>query len=249
MSEKVRTERGYFSFRWAIPEYIFILLVLGINHIPLLEFLKATGAPEAFGAFLAFLSLLTGSALGFLVTQLHWWRFHKKGRIFGIEKYEQIEDILTEYGYVSPEEIKEEKQRATGAVLDFTIHLGEDNFLAYAWRRWDMYHLLSSTYDTLLIGLFVGIICRINFEFSHFGSSLRFVLGTLENHLCWVSAEAFVLLLIFICVVILLMVFKKGSQQHIDNYRPMFEALIRNSISRNEKRIKKAFPRYFPKKN
>jgi len=60
------SERRYFSLRYTVPGYTFILLVIGINYVPLIEFMKTTGAPEVFGAILAFASLLTGSALGYL---------------------------------------------------------------------------------------------------------------------------------------------------------------------------------------
>lgn len=89
-------EREYFSFRYAIPGYTFLLLVVLINYIPLLTILRATGAGQVFGAFLAFLSLFTGSAIGFLVSQFWWLYFSHGDRIFGVNGYETLRNFLIE---------------------------------------------------------------------------------------------------------------------------------------------------------
>lgn len=64
------SERQYFSLRYAIPGFAFILILIGINFVPLLKFLEEIPAfKDSFGAFLAFFSLFSGSAIGFLISQ------------------------------------------------------------------------------------------------------------------------------------------------------------------------------------
>jgi hypothetical protein len=82
------SQRHFFSFRYSIPGYTFIVLVIGTNYVPLFEVLTARGFESVFVAFLAFLSLLSGSAIGFLISQFWYWKFQKKIGIFGVKQFE-----------------------------------------------------------------------------------------------------------------------------------------------------------------
>lgn len=233
MSKNHGSERGYFSYRWAIPGYAFILLVIGINFIPLLESIKTVGVSEVFAVFLAFLSLLSGSALGFLVSQSWWWWFNQKGGMLGLDEFEDIEKVLDDYGYTPPKEDKE-KRRVTGAVLDFAIYLlKKKELLEYAWRRWDIYHLLSSTYCSVGIGLVSGVILRVLFLISY----------------SFTTVESVLLAPIITCVFFWLVFTRRSRSDIMFRYRPMFEALLRYSISdsENEKALKKVFSDRFNK--
>jgi len=86
-------ERQYFSLRYAIPGYAFILLVIAINYVPLLNILPEFS--EVFGAFLAFLSLFSGSAIGFLICQAWWWWFQGHAGIWGISEFKEARDEFT----------------------------------------------------------------------------------------------------------------------------------------------------------
>ena len=66
------SERSFFDWRTALPGYTFILIILGLNYSPLFEIFKSQGIQSTFGAILAFLTLVSGSAIGFLVSQV-WW--------------------------------------------------------------------------------------------------------------------------------------------------------------------------------
>ena len=55
----IMPERGYFSFRYSIPGYTFILLVIAVNIVPLLTILSDASIGPFFGAFLAFVKKLT----------------------------------------------------------------------------------------------------------------------------------------------------------------------------------------------
>jgi len=240
-------ERGYFSLRYAIPGYTFILVVVGINYFPLTEFITKTGAPEFFGAILAFISLLTGSALGFLISQFWWWWFHMRGGFFGTKGFKQEELMLTEeYKLVLPNESKERRNVAE-AILDFAMGLEKKERISeLIWRRWDMYHLLSATFHTLWVGVAVGIVYRLSFEhflYKTFGLKL-----ILEGKISpWQKAESVFLLLLFVGVCVLLFLFWRSRRNLIDKFYPLHKALVRRSLQENMDELTKAFPSYFPK--
>jgi len=232
------TARGYFQYRWAIPGFTFILVVLGVNLIPLIEFLKA-GVSEGFGVLLAFLSLLTGSALGFLVTQPYWYCFNKRG-ISGLRGFENVHQILAKYHY----DLDKDTEERGDAVLDFIIYLHKDDkFLDYAQRRWDMYHLLSSTCWTLEVSLIIAYFCRILLVLRAFLISR----GAFSIDWYIVGTELSLVLYFSILLLFLLCVLRKMRQTFVTNYYPMFEALVTDVMEDKEKqrRVKRAFPNFF----
>jgi len=240
------SNRGYFSLRYAIPGYTFILLVIVINFVPLLAFFKETGAREVFGAILAFVTLLAGSALGFLVSQFWWFRFHWKGGILGSKEFKNEKKLLEEKCKNLPKKEKE-KQIVMEAILDLTLFLEkEKKLLELVWRRWDIYHVLSSTYHTLWIGLIVGMGLRVYFQELVYKDSVLNYLGKLT--VIFQNAESLALLLVFAGVVILLLLFRKERQNLMVRYQPLHEALVRRSMDNNKGELMQAFPDYFPKK-
>ena len=63
-------ERSYFSLRYAIPGYTFLLLFISINYrVVLSSFQTGKMIPEFLDMFFAFLIALSGSAIGFPVSQ------------------------------------------------------------------------------------------------------------------------------------------------------------------------------------
>jgi len=160
------SERQYFSLRYAIPGYAFILLIVGINFFPLLEALRTTQVSEVFGAFLAFLSLFSGSAIGFLIYQVWWLRFQNKVGILGLEEFERsITAFSKKYG-LEPPKCNKKAQREFITAIDYATHVEvRENLLAMAERRWDVYHVLSSTRYTLWIGVATGIVGRVYCQF------------------------------------------------------------------------------------
>lgn len=99
----VMSKRDYFSVRYTVPGYTLILLVIGINYFPFLKILETTEFGSVFGAFLGFLSLFASSALGFLVSQLYWWRFLSKCALFGVKEFGNTLNVLVEkYDLIRP---------------------------------------------------------------------------------------------------------------------------------------------------
>ena len=156
-------ERHYFSLRYAIPGYTLILLVVATNYVPLFRALETASVGTFFGAFLAFLSLLTGSALGFLVAQIWWCYFKsKKKNIFGIKELRSTLNVFVE-AYHLPKETRKCRLQI-GAVLDYVFNLYKPTELRIAERKWDMYHLLSTAMLTLIIKWSLGIFFRLYSE-------------------------------------------------------------------------------------
>jgi len=244
-------EREYFSYRYAIPGFTFLLLVILINHVPLLQILS----DSAFGAFLAFLSLFTGSAIGFLVSQFWWLLYIWKGRIFGIKELRPAKHVLIKECKKHGANAKIEESKAPiEAILDYINHRGIENEISrYRKRRWDMYHVLSSTLLSLFIGLGVGIGLRMYYERYLFNNSLESMRQTLRSTLSSLEAflnnpEAVAFLAILICWLILLIAFVMGIHEILTNYRPVLDAFILHEfeVAKAGEDLVKVFPEYFP---
>ena len=199
--------------------------------------------PETVGVLLGFLALLSGSAMGFLVTQPYWLWLNKK-QIFRFACVEQIEKILGEVFELTLPKNGEKKERALVAILDFAFYMGEKGkkeeitrnpFLEYVWRRWDMIHLLLSTKTSLLIGLSIGMIYRI---------CRQLIIVPPPS----VSASE-VLFLVFLITsaVIMSIVLCLTAKGVWANYQPTFEAIARDRIRVDGKKLVTAFPHYLPK--
>ncbi len=227
------SERGYFSLRYAVPGFTFILLIIGINFFPL-SILLSNGNGFDFGAFLAFLSLLSGSAIGFLLTQFYWLRFQTKVGILGIDTLKLLDDKAPKEIFITALAKKfeldnsklsdiscETENRKLLAVLDHISHSEKkETLLRLQDRRWDMYHLLATTEHALMIGIFCGIIlriiCLVAFCFAN--------IGELGNDL-----EIAVLVPIVILVGILLCILPKSKIFILTEHTHLLEARIRTS--------------------
>lgn len=172
--------RQYFDYRNVIPGFVLILLIIGINFVPILRLLENPTFSDSFGAFLAFLSLFSGSAIGFLISQVHWHGWQKDFGIISHEEYEgsmkqffkkfQIKsEIWTEKELIQRLRSKEKKydewKREIHTAVDYVSHYKADKKIQkMAERRWDIYHTLSATEDALWMGLAFGFIIRISYH-------------------------------------------------------------------------------------
>lgn len=212
-----------------------ILLVIGINHVPLLKILQTTGIDSGFGAFLAFLSLFAGSALGFLVSQFWWWKYEREGAHFGIdalvEEGGSLHILIEELGLVdlrkTPKKMTQRKKEVL-AVYDYISAQAADKFKdlgARATRRWDMYHLLSPTMYTVWIGWLVGIAFRFYYWIFLFGASFSIYC----NAGFWAEflAQSFIL----IVVVVLACLLYSGTRQTIVYYADISKIRFRRLFS------------------
>lgn len=132
-------EREYFSWRYAIPGYTLILLVTLINLIPLYSILKILAVHKiesTFGVFLGFLTLLSGSAVGFLTSQIWWSWFQARGLHYDRTP---VQLAIDRYGLTRSE--KHEDKLKVITVYDFLKRYKTnrmEKLCVYTTRRWDM---------------------------------------------------------------------------------------------------------------
>jgi len=158
-------ERTIFHFRYAIPGFTFVLLIIGINYVPILNLLANPRFDATFGAFIGFVTLLSGSAIGFLVCQV-WWVFHiSMGATYGMHAWKPrkaIQTLIDRYGLTRSRHLRDKRKVIT--VYDYIIHsetkLFSKELFEYRKRRWDMFHLLASEFATVLSGLVMGCLLR-----------------------------------------------------------------------------------------
>jgi len=220
------SERTYFSLKYAIPGYTFILLVIGINYAPLIKIIGSIST-EVFAAFVGFLSLLGGSAIGFLVSQFWWYYFQSNGGIFGVEKYKKpLKFFCEKYKIIYPKKFKE--QNKVTSIFDYVgfseARSEDDPMLRLATSRWDMYHLLRAALWALGLGLLAGILLRIYFEYYLF----NMLFWQLSNYKTLESAELWAQILIFFSVGVLACLLKKGSDWVITESGLNLEARIKS---------------------
>jgi len=228
--------RGFFSLRYVIPGYTFILIIIGLNIFPLVSFAQGTETPEAFVAILAFVTLLTGGAIGFLVSQFWWFCFNRKGAISGIKQFEGEFKIVEDKAKNLPSDDKNKKETVE-AILDFTMFLEEDKeLLRLVWRRWDIYHILSSTSCTIIVSLIAGIGIRLYL--------FAFGLFPIANN-AFGCAELTASILVGVSAVVLLLVFRSLKNNIVTKYYPLHKALVTRNLSKNKKSLQEAFPEYF----
>ena len=147
------SERTFFTLRYALPGYTFILVTVLINFSRLQSLVKT----EVFVAFLAFLYLLSGSAIGFLISQ-SWYIFYND--VVPIRfKLRNVQTFLAcRFG------IRREGWIQFTVFLDYTLLLSEKQMVEYIRRRWDLMHTLGSTLFATLIGSLAGLLISTDFS-------------------------------------------------------------------------------------
>jgi len=147
-------ERTFFALRHALPGYTFILVLLLVSYPRIQGLFFQSQSIELLGVFLAFLTILSGGAIGFLISQF-WYVIHNsllKGlflidaREFLEERYNLAKDVQHQIVF-----------------LDHVLHLSAKETIAYTQRRFDLIHTLASTLSATFIGLLGGILVRVEF--------------------------------------------------------------------------------------
>jgi hypothetical protein len=230
------SDRDFFSLRYAIPGYTLILVIILLNAVPLFEIAKDNSISLIFGAILAFVSLFTGSAIGFLVSQIWMWYFNSIGGIFSVKGSGRVKDMLVRK--MEPIKVKEVKRKDLSVILDYSMSQDKDkDIMKSLINRVDLFHLLSATVFCLGIGLALGIGLRTYFEVVIFNGSVfrdwtRFAGLELLAQIFVASAAIFMAVLIW----------KKGRNYPMINYWNMI-LLIDPAVDREK--IEQCFPEYF----
>jgi len=239
----IMPEREFFSLRYAVPGFTFILIVAVFNH----RLLLATLETDFRSAFALIFSLLSGPATGFLISQFWWWRFQLNSGLLGIPEFNRAFRAFAEkYNSrkKSLEDYEKDEHPQLLAALDYVSHLETKSMLLIlAERKWDMYHILSSTYYTLWIASVVGLVCRFCYEHyvlkPTYDISLQSLIMSLSNNL-----ESIILTLTLVVMIIWILLFRTTRKWILKQLVALAVARIRSSkVSRHE--LMNAFPNLF----
>lgn len=146
-------ERTFFTLRYALSGYTSILMALLVAYPKLRDIFILNQNVELIGVFLAFFTLLSGGAIGFLVSQLY---------------YIINNEFLHRHALQKAREFLEGKYNITKdshhqiVFLDYVHHLSGKETIAYTQRRFDLKHTLASALFATYIGSFFGLLVRIN---------------------------------------------------------------------------------------
>lgn len=147
------SERTFFSLRYALPGYTFLLMLILVSYPSLIKAEIIVQDSTLVATFLVFFSLLGGSALGFLISQI-WYAIHIYWRR---TKYsvvpETIKFLQNEY------DLTQEKDYQV-VFGDYVHRLSDKKTLIYAQRRFDLMHVFGSTSVALILGSAFGLIIR-----------------------------------------------------------------------------------------
>jgi len=250
-------EREYFSLRYTVPGFAFMLIIVGMNYKPVFDILKGTSPSEyVLGVFLSFLSLFAGSAIGFLVAQFWYSYFHWR-RIYHSLVFKRHETLMEkEFSFNSGIQGKD-KDVTLSAILDYVLLSNEDEkYWKYCQRRWDIFHTLSCTLVSMMLGMITGLILRIILMTSFAEKGLGDLLSCatyqrLLEQFQTLSAESKTDVLLFaftlVSAVTMILVMIYGRMQVFNEYHKILEILIKKK-ARNydfKKELREVFPSFF----
>ncbi|HLE75416.1 MAG TPA: hypothetical protein VI864_05165 [Candidatus Bathyarchaeia archaeon] len=163
MGEKMaESSRSYFNIRYAAPGYTFILIIVLITLPQLIEIfskfniklLSGGITTELLAVLLAFVSLLGGFAMGFLVSQV-WYVFFSYFIREHYGRYPQIRNFLE--GTLD-RRINDRYLRFF--IIDYIHRFSDEKTLTYTQRRWDLMNTCSSTFAATALGALFGYVIR-----------------------------------------------------------------------------------------
>ena len=229
------SERSFFDWRNSLPGFTFILFVLGMNFAPLLFVFTTQSIQATFGAILAFFTLVSGSAIGFLLSQVWWQHYRNHGAhyYFGKNPRKQIERLVKKYGLLPARNTGDinriQKVLAVYSYILFSQQQKDPELVNYLIRRGDTFHSFSATRISLLLGLGFGFLFRILSQVFIF--RWTFEIGV--SDLCPLTYSAFseilILALVISSALILFELFGNSRAWMLTQYDDMADALITQS--------------------
>jgi len=153
------SERTFFSLRHTVPGYTFIFWIFLVNlesitffflyHRPTIDL--SSNIITLFGIVLGFLTLLSGAAIGFLVSQF-WYLIYWKvfsGRMANLYAGELIDNY---------EALDKE---ASILIFNYLVHSYKPKgIFTYIDRRWELLTIFGSTSIAVILGSIIGWIMR-----------------------------------------------------------------------------------------
>lgn len=243
------SNREYFSLRYAVPGFVFILVIIGINYNTFFQILTNEGMTDYFGVALSLFSLFAGSAIGFLISQI-WFAYFHYNRLYA-KLAEPIEEIMEKkFGLIKKgdkeiKKIKKNRDIAFGASIDYLLlNMDKKNKWEFFQRKVDIYHVLSSALVSLLFGTVIGLILRGGTQWILYGKLFSF--PEFSN----IQTGIDVLVFSFTLVTVIFFVFLLRYLQNevFFEFYPMFKLLVSNDeFKKKSGDIKALFHEVFPK--
>lgn len=149
------SERNFFNIRYALPGYTFILIMILVANPVIIETLVGlTEVHFLITAFIAFFTLLSGGAIGFLISQVYYF-FHNscfnRFSLLDTRKFLKKEFKLVDNTH---QEV---------VFLDYLFHQSDERTINYVTRRFDLQHTFGSTLFAIGFGVIFGIYFKIDF--------------------------------------------------------------------------------------
>jgi len=226
-------ERTFFDWRNALPGFTFILIILGINYSSLLAIFQIHEIQATFGAILAFLTLVSGSSVGFLVSQIWWSSYRKQGAHYYYKKEtrQPIKRLVEKYGLVPANDIKDregiQNVLAIYSYILFNQQQKDPELVKYLIRRGDAFHAFSATRYALIYGSAIGLILRLYFQIFIFSwNPFEKLIPSMHDS---AFAELVILILLVTITIYLVTVFGEAKDWTVTQYNKMAVALINKS--------------------
>jgi len=155
MSETIRS---YFSLRYALPGYTFLTIILLMN----IEFFMNTPSysMDHFGTILGF--LVSGSAIGFIVSQPWYWIYNYSKCPEQLKKRRAYQELLKIYPVVKYISTNSHESEDSVSIMAYALTQKiPEKITIYINRLNDMINSLASTISAVVSGLFSGHIIRL----------------------------------------------------------------------------------------
>jgi len=163
-SEITTSERTFFSLRYTISGYTFILIIILVTLPKLLVLVSGLELAGPISVFLGF--LLSGPPAGFLISQIwyvlfksdHLWRIGF-WRYLGLNAGMIVQDrrrryLRNEYGL----RVHYHQELTFSNYLHTLLEKEEDPWRTYTERRFNLMHILGSSFFAILLGSIVSLI-------------------------------------------------------------------------------------------
>jgi len=150
--------RSYFDYRFSLPGFSFLLIIVLINLRFLIYYsVEKKIMFDLMGLMFGFISLLSGSALGFLISQFWYFIFNYVLKINYILKKRPHYSFL-----IKNFENYKEKDKLLSLMNYMIISLIKDKRMSdYITRRTDLFNILGATGTSLFLGFVSGIIINM----------------------------------------------------------------------------------------
>lgn len=209
------SSRNYFTRRDAIPGFTFLIIILVMNYTPLLNVIHYLPIQPLVGAVLGFLTIMSGSAIGFHVSQLWWSWYQWRNAHYDRRPYQTL---IKEYDLTRCKD--KESIKAVIAVYGYFFHkvLGckeKSELVKYCQRRFDLFHTFSATIFSIILGLFFGI-------------GYRIIFAVQWNYTYDLTKEPFFHVIVTIVCFILIYLLKKGNDWILFQYDSVSVAIIKD---------------------